>query len=383
MPPLTKEQLKDVRYVSLADFNSRIDQFESIDDKVKFATRYLLSHQTVENPDYSFDKAVQFARMKIGAASVDARYNFSIQHKPNNLRENPHIVDPYAENDLRNELFMGNPAEYLKGEAQKLANEIEEQDIESDYESVLKDRCKTMANMISSGFNTMVDKYGKSPEATVNGINARTQSLYGSKESYDKALSNIKGGFFSRTFGTSSTAAKNLNTVYAAFNNPKHALYGNTDALDKAGVEYIQHLFPGWERFNQLPSAEDLATLSGTQKDRAEFCVNMLKSLKAQKEDEEEINELIEACKNEKIAYEDLPQEPAIQNQSHKVVDLDASASEEKLDASESSIDQSQFQAQLKEDIQKDEEANYEEEIESDKDLSVDDLDRSYESNNL
>ena len=51
----------------------------------------------------------------------------------------------------------------------------------------------------------------------------------------------MRPSFFARAFGTRSTAGKNLDEVYAAYNNPKHALYGNKEALKLAATQYLDY----------------------------------------------------------------------------------------------------------------------------------------------
>ena len=205
------------------------------------------------------------------------------------------------------------------------------------------------------------------------------EAKFGGKEGLDKAYAATKGGFMSRLFGTSSTAAKNLDKVYKAFNNPNHALHGNIQALDKAAVEYIQHNFPNWQPFQEFPSKEDIDKLSETEKARMDFSINAIKSLREQTEMEEKFLPLVKACEGKDIQYSEIKE---VDN--HKVIDLDDSkdeieeeslidddseVSEEKLidDASlesekTSELVQEEFREQLISDLKEDEEYEFKEE---------------------
>ena len=69
--PLTDKQINDIKYVSMQDFCARIDLIEDINDKLTFASNYLLMHGMVEEPDVSIQEAINIARMKIVHASIN------------------------------------------------------------------------------------------------------------------------------------------------------------------------------------------------------------------------------------------------------------------------------------------------------------------------
>jgi hypothetical protein len=229
-------------------------------------------------------------------------------------------------------------------------------------------------------------------------VKARMEAKYGGKEGLDKAYKATKGSFMSRLFGTSSTAAKNLDQVYNAFNNPNHVLYGNIDALDKAATQYIKHNFLEWELFQAFPTEEEMANLSDTEKERMHFSINTLKCLKDQIDTEERFEPLVRACEQKDIQYSDIKEVD-----DHKVINLDDSedeieeeslieeseASKEKqeelIDDDESvesekvsDADQKEFREQLRNDIKEDEEyeLNQEENInELDKEIEEEQID--------
>lgn len=380
MPPLTKAQLDNIKYVSMADYFNKIDQYEDFSDKLKFTTKYLLTHSNVQNPDYSIEQAIHLAKVKLTDAAVKKHDEYMAKNKYKDTEA--HIVDPYAKDDKAAEMFMANPVDYLVGEANKEIKKINSQEMKvlnkNQLSQVEDDYLKTLDSMT-------VDVRSKVKELDKNSrvldIKARMEARYGGKEGLDKAYKATKGSFMSRLFGTSSTAAKNLDQVYNAFNNPNHVLYGNTTALDKAAVQYIQHNFPDWQLFQELPKEEDFAHLSETEKVRMRFSINTLKSLVEQADMEERFGPMVKACEDKNIEYSDIKE---VDN--HKVIDLDDSKDEieeenliedsevskdkkENLIEEESvksnkvsEIEQKEFQAQLLKDIKEDEEYEFNQE---------------------
>ena len=155
MPKLTNSQLKNVKYVSMADFSAKIDQLDNFDDMLKFTTRYLLSHgMNGEATDYSLEEAIHLAKLKLVDVSKQMRDKlFNDEEGPDPadlyIDEHPEAVNPYAEDekdDIENQFFMADPGEYLKGKAQKFAKEIEDQDVEIDLDSPFKENCQRLSH---------------------------------------------------------------------------------------------------------------------------------------------------------------------------------------------------------------------------------------------
>ena len=66
--PKIKKNLNQVKYVSVADMYKNLDEIKSIDDKLAYATRYILNHDMSTTKDYSLSGAVHLARAKIAEA---------------------------------------------------------------------------------------------------------------------------------------------------------------------------------------------------------------------------------------------------------------------------------------------------------------------------
>ena len=72
---LTKEELNNVVYVSMADYASRVDEIEDIQGKVDFTIHYLLSQERAmaDERDFDFAEAVYLAKLKITQAVAKAK----------------------------------------------------------------------------------------------------------------------------------------------------------------------------------------------------------------------------------------------------------------------------------------------------------------------
>ena len=310
MPRLTKEELRNVTYVSMADFAHRFDEMDDINDKVAFATRYVLSYGASNDvePDYSIEEVVHIVRMKLADASAELKERF-FEESETDLEDYPHVVNPYVQNeaeDLAAEMIMGNPAGYFKGSAEKLAHDLPNSSKPNKNDADLYYNCKRLAGLIFvDGFNKGVTDLEKSP---VFDIKVRMENRLGSKQALVNSIDATKGGFMSRLFGTSSNAYKNLDAAYKAFNNPNHVNYGDMDTMERASNQYLRHVFPSWKPGDGLPKAADIAKLGDTQKARAQFCVNMLTSIEEERAIEEDFPSLTRACENRNIDFSSVPQ---------------------------------------------------------------------------
>ena len=339
MPKLTKEQLKDVRYVSLSDFSSRIDQIEEIEDKVAFATAYLLSHGVGET-DCSFLEAVHVARMKVAEASLKAKeklYNddaLDIDPADYPIDENDGIVNAFAEDhkdDLENEMFMGNPIAYLRGKARDRADEIEAQDIELSEDSALKENCLRLDQELAS--KTMKDMVKVDKASQGLDIQLRLREKFPNRN----IAKETKTGFLSGMFGGSSKAWANLDMVYKAFGNPNHVLYGDIKALEKAASDYLMHRFPEWKPGQPLPTKEDISRLSGTKKPRTELSVAVIEAVGEHKKVFDRFGVLVEKNMKQNLRYEDLkkPEGNEFQLNFQKKLELDLSGDDSSIEEDE------------------------------------------------
>lgn len=337
MPKLTKEELKEVRYISMADYSRRVDELEDFDDKLAFTTRYLLTHGMYSSKeyDYSFEAAVHLARTKIADEAVKLRDKL-FEESEESLDNKPNVVNPYARpgHDKAAELFMGNPAEYLKGEAKKLEAEIEAQEHKIGIDDNVSRNCARLQHELGPTFTQNV--FALEMDSTAIDVKARLENHFGGREELEKAYKSTKPGFFSRVMGTSSVASSNLDEVYQAFNNRNHVLYGNMDALERAANDYLIHKFPGWEPGEPLPL--DQAKLNKNEKAKVDFSSQILKSVQEQRNMEEYFQELTYACKGQNLTYSDTVEAQASEDLMDEIAKADkenALESKEELDLSD------------------------------------------------
>lgn len=347
MPKLSKEQLDRVQYVSIQDYCRRVDELEDLEDKLAFSTRYILAHGQNADPDYPIDRIIQVAHMKIADKSADIKEFY--QETAVNKGIGDQMVDPTvdaAEKDLANQMFIANPVGYLKGQAKALSDEIHKKKWMSNEDIQAAVGYGNLCNdVFTDEFATKINNALKKP--TVFDLNARLENAFGGPKGFQKAYEATKPGVLSRMFNTSSVAAKNLDAAYKAFNNPNHAYHGNMDTVQKAATEYLQHVLPDYKPnhlFN-IPSMQDISGLSGTQKARAEFSINLLNAVKAQKGMELDYAEMVNAAQAKNIAFKDLPgvaSENLIakeEDEFQKSVLIDSKEEEENLIEDENEVD--------------------------------------------
>lgn len=292
MPNITipEARLNEVKYVSISDYINQVDKIDSIADKMAFTTRYLLAYGAEGTKDVSFAQAIHVAKLKI----VDASAKLRIEQ----ILVPDEAVDPNltAEEDAANRKFMIEPVAYLQEQLHALA----EQEAQKEQTEERQERLNAyqMTNfMLANDFNGSLSNEISQLEIepTVRDVETRLQAKFGGIKALDKAYEATKPGLLSKAFGTSSVAYRNLDEAYNAFKNPDHANYGNLNALDKAAREYLQHVFPWWKPRDGMISKAALERLSGTQKARAAFSLNILKSTAEQRKSEPVYDSIVTA----------------------------------------------------------------------------------------
>ncbi len=253
MPKLDQEQLKNIRYLSLVDFNNKIDQYENPSDKVKFATQYLLTYGLATDPDYKLAESIHFVRVKLSESVNDKNM------------------------DLSTKVFMADPVKYLKShaiaEAAKYENNNninDDQMISEHYHQLEEELNGVLAHQIRDLDNNK----------TAFDIKTRMANKLGSKNAVDKLYKDTKPRLFSRIFNTSSLQAKNLDKAFKEFNDPTVNAYGNMNMLDEAARAYLTYKL-GWKDGDPLPYLNRLDSLDKTSKAR---CLLSIKAIEAARE---------------------------------------------------------------------------------------------------
>ena len=310
MAKLTKKDLDKVTYKSVQDFLINFDNYDSLRDKLAYATRYILQHGATNGRDFSFAQFVELARQKIAEASGKT--------KAENGKEAPkYLVDKSVKNeknDLAAEMFLSNPAEFIKNEANKVINEIDEDQVNFKWQDELKEKCERILPDMDKSFNEkqfMFDKH-----AAYYGIKARTEAALGGKENIDELFKATKPSLFSRIFSTYSAKWAALEEAYEVFNNPNFNGFGDMEYLEDKTNAYLKHKFPKWNPGEEIP-AEAYSKLNKTELAKVNFSVNILNAIQGQKEVEKNFQPLLEATKEKDIIYSDIPED------THEVIDLD------------------------------------------------------------
>ena len=312
MPILTRQQLNEIKYVSLADFCKKIDDIKDINDKLIFATNYLLLHG-YQNPnvDSTLAEAIDVARMKLADASLalkeeannterldESTASFVVEDKDN-------AVNPFAKNksdELELEFFMGHPSEYLKSVAMKKCNILDKEDIAP---AGLQEHYMHIYNEL--GVNNRVEGLNlENKDLQHLHVKARLEAKFGTKENLNATYNQTKPGFFSRLFNTRSVQSKNLDFVYKAFNNPNHELYGNMTALKRAADAYLEYKCPNWKPGYPLPEGKALNAFDSTSKAKVLLSAAIIEQVTKEQKVENRYREVVTDCALKNIRPEDL-----------------------------------------------------------------------------
>ncbi len=318
---ITQEELKTLKYISMADFSKRIDMYTNIHDKLSFASQYLILHGSNGEPDCSIEDAINIARMKIAEASVplkekvkaivaaqnnkkDAKEEEDEIEIIHNVNPLPYAVDPLTapENDLELEQFMGHPVDYLKAYALKKYNQISRQGVISQNDTKSQEICMNFYNNARTISNSVLNVQARNSLHIKN----RLETMFGGKAALEKAYRDTQPSFLSKMFATSSAAARNLDAVYKAYTNPNHVLYGDLKALTKASNEYIMHKFPEWKPGKPLPTDKDINKLDSTEKARTVMSIAILKAVDKETKIEGTYETIVKGCASQETLQQQL-----------------------------------------------------------------------------
>ena len=189
MPHLTKEQLEQVKYVSIQDYCQRVDEIEDLEDKLAFSTRYILTYNQINNgeADPTIESLIKVAHMKIADKSADLKEFY--QETSVNSGRAELMVDPTVtvyENDIGNQMFIADPVGYLKGQAKATQEEMKAKQwkSESDIQTMIT-TSSLLNDVFTDEFGTKIAKALKKP--TVFDINARLENAFGGQAALKKA----------------------------------------------------------------------------------------------------------------------------------------------------------------------------------------------------
>ena len=115
--------------------------------------------------------------------------------------------------------------------------------------------------------------------------------------SIEQEFEKQKPGFFERMFNRTSQEYNNFKGAFANFKNPEHPLYGDSVTLEGAAMGYLHHKFPNLQE-GELPTPEQIASLSGAGKDRADFCLKVVESCREARSLRNEVDPMVQAVRN-------------------------------------------------------------------------------------
>ena len=350
MPKLTKEELQQIRYVSMADFARRFDQIQDFDDKMSFTTRYLLCHgmKGAEN-DYTFPEALHIARTKIADASARMKEQF-FEQSDEDLTERPYIVNPWLKDeraDLAAEAFMGNPVGYIQGAANELTQENGDG---TGFNHDLKANCERISRLPEQQTNRAVFALDATP--TAFDVKMRMETKLGGRAELESLYQTAKPGLFSRILGASSPASHKLDAAYKAFQNPRDRAFGDMNAMEKASNDYLGYKIPNWKSGQKIPN-DVMGVLNPAEKARTKLSVGMLESIEEQRAMEDDFRTMVEACNAKNLSYDDVIASRAFARETSRGEShVEGAVKEETRIELPRGLDQASFQSILEHDTQ-------------------------------
>ena len=339
MAKLKTNDLKKLKFISVADMYKNMDKYDSLDDKLAYLTRYVLSYEGAkDNREFSFAGVIEAARTKIVEESA----------KQKDSKKN-----------LKAQLFITNPEEYLKGETQKLMDEIDNKDVVVGWESDLREDLNKVNLKLNDNLTKKVDDVHKL--SAFFGVKSKMEYAVGGKEALEELYKGTQPrNFFQRMFSSSSDEWNQLEESWDAFTSPVKQGCGKMDHLNEAATNYLKHKFPSWKPGEEIP-AEAYTKLNARDMSKVNFSLNILNAIKEQQETEKIYDTAIEDARKMHIKYSDIPQE-----EKSKVIDLDEvefqnevkndiAESDHDIDVNEK-LDNEELEVENEEEVEKDDE---------------------------
>ena len=303
MPKTKKKDFSKAKYTDLSTLYNELKELDTLDKKLEHITKSVLNYDFSKDHDYSYAAIIQQARSAIAKQAKIEKDN------------------------LAAEMFIANPAEYLKNEAKQVSKDIDEDNVLSENNNKLKENCQNVINRMDEKFNSNVFELDK--KAGPLGVKTRLEASFGGKKGLDDVIKAAQPNWFSRLTASYSPQWSNLEEAYEVFNSPIRNGFGNKEYLNDAANDYLKHKFKKWNPGEEIP-AKAYSKLSKNEMAKVNFAVGVLNALKDQVEAENSLKDVMEASKNK---------------------DIDLS----KEDSNKKDINQSEFQNKLIEDLSHDE----------------------------
>ncbi len=272
---------------------------KQLDEVIDYLARYGMNGSKVE---CSFDELLLTAKNMLLSQAAEHHLDETNTEGYGYLGN----LNAQEEYDLRG--FILNPVSTIKDKFanydpyRKLQGETDPDKIK--YYKDLQANAKRIGNLIKD--YTEDTENEKKISTYLEVVTKIQQNLPPTTKSLDQALESNRGGVFERMFSTTSRQFTNFKTAFKDFRNPNSVYLGDINHLEKETKAYLHHVMPSFKVTDDLPTPEQFATLSGTQKGRAAFCINVLRSIKATKEIEPLKENVTEALQGQFLYNHDI-----------------------------------------------------------------------------
>ena len=318
-----KKKVANVQYTNFQNFLIELENQKTLGDKLEYIFKSMLNHGGARGRDLSLAQFTEVARQKVAEV---------LSKKKTEEKLDETKVDRDV---LAAEMFLGNPTEYIKGEANDLITNTKDDET--------KKNCENLISHMNKDFKERIEIYDQYP--SYYGVRARLESSFGGKDKLDELYQATQPSRFSKIFATYSAEWSALEQAYETFNNPNKYGFAQMDHLEESTNNYLKHKFPKWKPGEEIP-AEAYSKLNKTELAKVNFSIGILNAIKDQRETEKDFKPLVEESKAKDIKYEDLPEQ------------------KDEID-----IDQASFQSQLLEDTNLDNDESLISSSEESKDL--------------
>ena len=281
------EQFQVYRNASVEGLNRVIDETEDIYDKFEAAQQYVLCYGVKGEPSCSVAELLYAMKKKLLEVSLESKEDYyqrtgKIPGKRTDFKGRDFTTEPEPVNASA---FLKNPFRYMANMAKVMALADAPEGTSEDL-IALKKRANRLSNELVSPETRDEFQHLEKASQTKDVMSNIAKTQLGPDKggaSVEEVLLPVRGGFFERFLNTTSTVFGNFKGAFENFNNPESPAYGDLDNLKDATMAYLQHAIPNYDP-SVIPGPVELEGLGTTRKARAELCINVLKSIQAQRQ---------------------------------------------------------------------------------------------------
>ncbi len=175
------------------------------------------------------------------------------------------------------------------------------------YASAYKFNIKSLASYLKTDAAKIVFEEYEKKNKTVDVLSSIEAKLPESNDPIGKAFEKQKPGFWEKLRNKTSQEYKNFKDTFEKYNDTTNELYGDDEALEKSAMAYLHHKFPNLKE-GELPNVEQISKLSGAGKYRADFCLNVVESVRTNRVMQPFVNNMVDACKDLNLKIPDVKQ---------------------------------------------------------------------------